>query len=136
MTVLDWVRITGCTHCWLRNGGTARKVIAFEPSPESVADCCDTCALTLAGRGRRGCALGAEPGEQDFVLEGWLRLVQQLATAQAERTDADVRVDVERLTNVLWRLKVDWWIYQAGRGGSRAERFGGRGQLLQGPSRQ
>jgi len=42
-----------------------------------------------------------------------------------------IRVDVERLDDVLWRLKLDVVdFYQAGRGGSRAERFGGRGQLV------
>src|SRR5882762_2410374 len=118
--------------------GWRGKVIAFEPSPR------ERCRLLRHLRvnacwnvGVEACALGTEPGEQDlFVVEGWQDWCNSLRPPELKEPPQTVRVDVERLDDVLWRLKVDVVDFiKLDVEGAELSVLEGAGKLLQGPSR-
>jgi FkbM family methyltransferase len=110
MTVVD----VGAHHglyTLLASKGVGRrgKVIAFEPSQRERRRLRRHLRVNANWNVIvEGCALGDEVGEADlFVVGGWQDWCNSLRPpALAERTET-IRVAVERLDDVLWRLQVD-----------------------------
>src|SRR5882672_8888662 len=139
MTVLD----VGAHHglyalLAAKRVGWRGKVIAFEPSPRERGRLLRHLRVNACwNAGVEACALGAEPGEQNlFVVEGrqdWCNSLRPPALKEPTQT---VRVDVERLDDVLWRLKVDVVDFiKLDVEGAELSVLEGAGRLLQGPSR-
>jgi len=139
MTVLD----VGAHHglyalLAAKRVGRRGKVIAFEPSPRERGRLLRHLRVNACWNvGVEACALGAEPGEQDlFVVEGWQDWCNSLRPPKLKEPTQTVRVDVERLDDVLWRLKVDVVDFiKLDVEGAELSVLEGAGRLLQGPSR-
>jgi FkbM family methyltransferase len=110
MTVVDVGAHHGIYTLLASKGvGWRGRVIAFEPSRRERrrllrhirVNACWNVAV-------EACALGDEAGEADlFVVGGWSDWCNSLRPpAVTERTET-IRVGVERLDDVLWRLRVD-----------------------------
>jgi len=139
MTVLD----VGAHHglyalLAAKRVGWRGKVIAFEPSPRERARLLRHLRVNACWNvGVEACALGAEPSEQDlFVVEGWQDWCNSLRPPALKEPTKTIRVDVERLDDVLWRLKLDVVDFiKLDVEGAELSILGGAGKLLQGPSR-
>jgi len=139
MTVLDVGAHHGLyTLLAAKQVGWRGKVIAYEPSPRERrrllrhlrVNACWNVAV-------EACGLGAKPGETDlFVVEGWQDWCNSLRPPAVNEPTQRIRVDVERLDDVLWRLKlgvVDFIKLDVE--GAELSVLEGAGELLQGPSR-
>jgi FkbM family methyltransferase len=110
MTVVD----VGAHHglyTLLASKGVGRrgKVIAFEPSPRERRRLLQHIRVNRCWNvAVEACALGDKVGEADLlVVGGWSDWCNSLRPpAVTERTET-IRVGVERLDDVLWRLQVD-----------------------------
>jgi len=110
MTVVDVGAHHGLYTLLASKGvGRCGKVIAFEPSPRERrrllrhirVNACWNVAV-------EACALGDEVGEADlFVVEGWSDWCNSLRPPAVTERTKPIRVGVERLDDVLWRLQVD-----------------------------
>jgi len=139
MTVLDVGAHHGLyTLLAAKQVGWRGKVIAFEPSPRERrrllrhlrVNACWNVAV-------EACGLGAKPGETDlFVVEGWQDWCNSLRPPAVNEPTQRIRVDVERLDDVLWRLKVGVVDFiKLDVEGAELSVLEGAGKLLQGPSR-
>ena len=139
MTVLDVGAHHGLyTLLAAKQVGWRGKVIAFEPSPRErrrllrhlrVNGCWNVAV--------EACGLGAKSGETDlFVVEGWQDWCNSLRPPAVNEPTQRIRVDVERLDDVLWRLKVGVVDFiKLDVEGAELSVLEGAGKLLQGPSR-
>jgi FkbM family methyltransferase len=139
MTVLDVGAHHGLyTLLAAKQVGWRGKVIAFEPSPRERrrllrhlrVNACWNVAV-------EPCGLGAKPGETDlFVVEGWQDWCNSLRPPAVNEPTQRIRVDVERLDDVLWRLKVGVVDFiKLDVEGAELSVLEGAGELLQGPLR-
>ena len=89
--------------------GRRGKVIAFEPSDRERRRLVrhlrvNACWNVVV----EACALGDEVGEADlFVVGGWQDWCNSLRPPEVTERTETIRVGVERLDDVLWRLQVD-----------------------------
>jgi FkbM family methyltransferase len=92
-----------------REVGRRGKVIAFEPSSRERRRLLrhlrmNACRNVVV----EGCALGNEVGEADlFVARGWQDWCNSLRPPAIEEGTETIRVSVETLDDVLWRLQVN-----------------------------
>ena len=110
MTVLDVGAHHGLyTLLASKKVGRRGKVIAFEPSSRERRRLLrhvrvNACRNVVV----EGCALGNEVGEADlFVVRGWQDWCNSLRPPAVEEGTETIRVSVETLDDVLWRLRVD-----------------------------
>jgi len=139
MTVLDVGAHHGLyTLLAAKQVGWRGKVIAYEPSPRERRRLLRHLRINACWNvAVEACGLGAEPGEKDlFVVEGWQDWCNSLRPPAVNEPTQRIRVDVERLDDVLWRLKlgvVDFIKLDVE--GAELSVLEGAGKLLQGPSR-
>jgi FkbM family methyltransferase len=118
--------------------GWRGKVIAFEPSKRERMKLIRHLRLNVCWNvAVEACALGAEPGETTlFVVEGCQDWCNSLRPPAVEGGTHPIRVGVERLDDVLWRLKLDVVDFiKLDVEGAELSVLEGASELLQGASR-
>jgi FkbM family methyltransferase len=139
MTVLDVGAHHGLyTLLAAKRVGWRGRVIAFEPSARERRRLLRHLRINACWKvSVESCALGAEPGETDlFVVEGWQDWCNSLRPPAVKEPIHTIRVDVERLDDVLWRLKLDVVDFiKLDVEGAELSVLEGAGKLLQGASR-